>query len=158
MSEIHTLPLAATDADLNLIGGKGMSLASLSAAGFPVPDGFHVNADAYRAYIETHNLHDQLLQLAKPALVDRRVSFEATSNVIQALFADHDMPESIKELIVVAYRSLGGAGAVAVRSSANAEDLPDMSKCPQHDAGYVEMSSTCIRKTLGIYRTSNDNL
>ena len=133
MSEIHILPLAATDADLNLIGGKGMSLARLSAAGFPVPDGFHVNADAYRAYIETHNLHDQLLQLAKPALVDRRVSFEAASNDIQALFAEHDMPESIKESIVVAYWSLGGAGAVAVRSSANAEDLPDMSFAGQQD-------------------------
>ena len=133
MTKTYTLPLAVADADLNLIGGKGMSLASLSAAGFPVPDGFHVNADAYRAYIEAHNLHDQLMQLAKPALVDKRVSFEAASNDIQALFSDHDMPESIADSIVSAYQSLEGTGAVAVRSSANAEDLPDMSFAGQQD-------------------------
>ena len=133
MSEEHILPLAVTDADLNLIGGKGMSLASLSAAGFPVPDGFHVNADAYRAYIETHNLHDRLMQLAVPALVDKRVSFEAASNDIQALFSDREMPESIQGSIVSAYQSLEGVGAVAVRSSANAEDLPDMSFAGQQD-------------------------
>ena len=110
-----------------------MSLASLSAAGFPVPDGFHVNADAYRAYIETHNLHDQLMQLAKPALVDKRVSFEAASSDIQTLFSNHDMPGNIKESIISAYQSLEGNGAVAVRSSANAEDLPDMSFAGQQD-------------------------
>jgi len=130
---LFTLPLAVSDADLNLIGGKGMSLASLSAAGFPVPDGFHVNADAYRAYIETHNLHDQLMQLAKPALVDKRVSFEAASSDIQTLFSNHDMPGNIKESIISAYQSLEGNGAVAVRSSANAEDLPDMSFAGQQD-------------------------
>ena len=134
MSEVHILPLAVTDADLNLIGGKGMGLASLSAAGFPVPDGFHVNADAYRAYIETHDLHDQLMRLAVPALVDQRVSFEAASNGIQALFSDHDVPDSIAGSIASAYRSLEGAvGAVAVRSSANAEDLPDLSFAGQQD-------------------------
>ena len=134
VSEVHILPLAVPDADLNLIGGKGMSLASLSAAGFPVPDGFHVNADAYRAYIETHNLHDQLMRLAVPTLVGQRVSFEAASNEIQALFSDHDVPESIAGAIASAYRSLAGAvGAVAIRSSANAEDLPDLSFAGQQD-------------------------
>jgi rifampicin phosphotransferase len=133
VSEVHILPLAVTDADLNLIGGKGMSLASLAAAGFPVPDGFHVNADAYRAYIETHNLHDQLLRLAVPALVQRRVSFETASNDIQALFSDHDRPENIKASIASAYRSLEGGSAVAVRSSANAEGLPDLSFAGQQD-------------------------
>ena len=106
----------------------------MSAAGFPVPDGFHVNADAYRAYIDTHRLHDQLMRLAVPALVDQRVSFEAASNDIQALFSDHDVPESIAVAIASAYRSLEGAvGAVAVRSSANAEDLPDLSFAGQQD-------------------------
>ena len=117
-----------------------MSLASLSAAGFPVPDGFHVNADAYRAYIETHNLHNQLMQLAKPALVDKRVSFEAASSAIQALFLNHDMPGNIKESIISTYQSLEGNGAVAVRSSANAEDLPDMSFAGQQDT-YLNVQS-----------------
>ena len=129
----YCLPLAVLDADLNLIGGKGMSLASLSAAGFPVPNGFHINADAYRAYIETHNLHDRLMQLAKPVLVDKRVSFEAASRNIQTLFSEHNMLENIKESIISAYQSLEGNGAVAVRSSANAEDLPDMSFAGQQD-------------------------
>lgn len=131
--KVYVLPLATADADLNLIGGKGMSLASLSAAGFPVPDGFHVNADAYRAYLEAHNLQEQLMHLAQPALVEKRVSFEGASRDIQSLFTEHDMPEDIQRAIVSAYRSVEGVDAVAVRSSANAEDLPDMSFAGQQD-------------------------
>ena len=129
----YILPLAVADADLNLIGGKGMSLASLAAAGFPVPDGYHVNADAYRAYVEAHELHDRVLRLAVPALVDGRVSFERASHDIQALFSVHDIPDNIVEPIAAAYQSLDGAGAVAVRSSANAEDLPELSFAGQQD-------------------------
>ena len=80
------------------------------------------------------------MQLAKPALVDKRVSFEAASSATQALFLNHDMPGNIKESIISTYQSLEGNGAVAVRSSANAEDLPDMSFAGQQDT-YLNVQS-----------------
>ncbi|WP_211239982.1 PEP/pyruvate-binding domain-containing protein, partial [Promicromonospora kroppenstedtii] len=47
-----TLPLADPAAvELATTGGKGASLARLAAAGLPVPGGFHVTTDAYRAAV-----------------------------------------------------------------------------------------------------------
>src|SRR5690349_1216759 len=37
-----------TPADTELVGGKGLSLGRMAAAGLPVPPGFCVTADAYR--------------------------------------------------------------------------------------------------------------
>jgi phosphoenolpyruvate synthase/pyruvate phosphate dikinase len=45
------LPLSDPDAQLALVGGKGASLARLSAAGLPVPVGFHVTTAAYKAFV-----------------------------------------------------------------------------------------------------------
>ncbi|HEY2592587.1 MAG TPA: PEP/pyruvate-binding domain-containing protein, partial [Chloroflexota bacterium] len=42
------LPLASDQATLDLVGGKGASLARLAAAGLPVPDGFLLTTAAYR--------------------------------------------------------------------------------------------------------------
>lgn len=42
------LPVSDERAELSEVGGKGASLARLSAAGLPVPDGFHVITPAYR--------------------------------------------------------------------------------------------------------------
>ena len=38
-------------ADVSLAGGKGANLGELIAAGFPVPDGFCITAEAYRSAV-----------------------------------------------------------------------------------------------------------
>ena len=43
-------------------GGKGASLAGLIAAGFPVPDGFCVTAQAYRAYREAGRMPSEVAE------------------------------------------------------------------------------------------------
>ena len=48
MDKNFVIPLADPRAILEVVGGKGASLARLAAAGFPVPDGFHVTTEAYR--------------------------------------------------------------------------------------------------------------
>ena len=45
--------LRTTRPDPELFGGKGANLARLSSAGLPVPSGFVVTTDAYRAFVET---------------------------------------------------------------------------------------------------------
>ncbi|WP_188190119.1 PEP/pyruvate-binding domain-containing protein [Nonomuraea sp. SYSU D8015] len=111
------LPLDDAAADLATVGGKGASLARLTRAGLPVPGGFHVTTEAYLAFVAA--FHDEI----DPGDPERTA----------ALFARHDMPEDLAEEILRAYRALGDDVAVAVRSSATAEDLPEMSFAGQQD-------------------------
>ena len=122
-----------TDDALELIGGKGRSLAKMSNAGFNVPSGFHLTSDAYRAFVAENNLQDQIVALAKPALDNGWVTFEPASAAIQKLTTSCEISEAIASQLRQAYARLGSDPAVAVRSSANAEDLPGLSFAGQQD-------------------------
>ncbi|MCY4057295.1 MAG: phosphoenolpyruvate synthase, partial [Gammaproteobacteria bacterium] len=126
------------DDGLEVVGGKGKSLAKLAEAGFNVPGGFVVTAAAYRSFVATNQLQQKIVSLAKPAVVDGRVSFESASDAIQALFAEHDLSAEIIAEIRQAYGPVDDA-PVAVRSSANAEDLPGLSFAGQQET-YLNVS------------------
>ncbi|MEZ7129808.1 PEP/pyruvate-binding domain-containing protein [Nonomuraea sp. AD125B] len=118
MSDVNlVLPLDDPAADLALAGGKGASLARLARAGLPVPRGFHVTTAAYRAFVA--GFRDE---------IDPRDP-EGTA----ALFARHEIPDQVAAAIREAYAGLGDDVAVAVRSSATAEDLPELSFAGQQD-------------------------
>ena len=121
------------DDALELIGGKGRSLAKMTNAGFEVPSGFHLTADAYRAFVAENNLQDQIVALAKPALDNGWVTFEPASAAIQKLITACEISEAVASQLRATYASLGGDPAVAVRSSANAEDLPGLSFAGQQE-------------------------
>ena len=138
MSSTHVLPFAVQDnalaADLDTVGGKGQSLASMTAAGFPVPAGFTVTTTAYRQFVSDNDLQQAIIDGAKPELVGTAVSFDSASERIQALFAEAELTDELKAQIGSAYTAFGaGEPPVAVRSSANAEDLPDLSFAGQQD-------------------------
>ncbi len=57
----YLLPLSDPHATLENVGGKGMSLAKMIGAGFPVPDGFHVTTEAYCRFIVENNLQTKIL-------------------------------------------------------------------------------------------------
>ncbi|SDM33779.1 PEP/pyruvate-binding domain-containing protein [Allokutzneria albata] len=111
------LPFDDDAATLSTVGGKGASLARMSKAGLPVPGGFHITTDAYRAFVSA--FQDEI----EPGDPDRTAE----------LFARNDIPPQIAEEIHRAYRALGADVPVAVRSSATAEDLPEMSFAGQQD-------------------------
>ena len=121
------------DDALELIGGKGRSLAKMSNAGFDVPSGFHLTADAYRAFVAENDLQDQIVALAKPALDKGWVTFEPASAAIQQMITGCEISEAVASQLRATYASLGGDPAVAVRSSANAEDLPGLSFAGQQE-------------------------
>jgi phosphohistidine swiveling domain-containing protein len=134
MNGEYILPLDTAESSLELLGGKGRSLARMAAARLAVPGGFHVTASAYRRFVEENDLQAPILDLAKPEITGRTLSFDAASAGILALFEESEPPAAIVSEIRQAYAGLGGDGpAVAVRSSANAEDLPDMSFAGQQD-------------------------
>ncbi len=134
MSEL-ILPLTAGDDSLESVGGKGRSLIQLIRYGLPVPDGFIVTAKAYRQYIKNAQLQTRILKLARPQIgAAGKASFDEASARIQDLFAQSPLSQELQQAVLQAYDGFMPHGAaVAVRSSANAEDLPDMSFAGQQD-------------------------
>ena len=131
---LHILPFGAPPADLETVGGKGQSLAKMTKAGFPVPPGFTVTTSAYRQFVADNDLQQTIIELARPEIVGRTTSFDAASERIQGLFNKAELTDALKAEIGAAYAELGEKDPpVAVRSSANAEDLPELSFAGQQD-------------------------
>lgn len=126
------LPLDSDEATLGRAGGKGANLARLARAGYPVPAGFLVTTETYRAYVAANELESRILARANSARLDDPQELQAASEAIRAWFAAGAIPTHLANGLRAAYRALGSP-AVAVRSSATAEDLPDLSFAGQQD-------------------------
>lgn len=113
-------------------GGKGANLGEMTAAGFPVPGGFVLTTAAYDAFVEAHGLQAQIVDLARVVSADDPQSSETASAQIKRLFLGAEIPRDIAAAVMAADGELGET-AVAVRSSATAEDLPDASFAGQQD-------------------------
>ena len=136
----YVLPLKDERATLETTGGKGASLSRLASAGLPVPGGFHVTTAAYGHFVEENDLQDDLLAALQDVDLDRPATLEQASQAIQGLFAAAEIPEEIAGAIVEMYGTLPGTNpAVAVRSSATAEDLPEASFAGQQET-YLNVS------------------
>lgn len=126
------LSLADRDATLENVGGKGMSLAKMLSAGLPVPGGFHVTTAAYRRFVAENGLQSQIMQALEGTSPADPDALEAASRRICGLFAAGDTPPEVAAAVLAAYAALSDA-AVAVRSSATAEDLPGASFAGQQE-------------------------
>ncbi len=119
--------LALSDA-----GGKGKNLALLARAGFPVPRGFIVATEAYRAYVAANDLQPAIDAALKHVTANDAGSLERASGEIRAAFSAGKVPGELASALRSAYADYNGA-PVAVRSSATAEDLPEFSFAGQQD-------------------------
>ncbi len=128
----YTLPLAYKQATLDVVGGKGMSLSKLLTAGIPVPDGFHVTTASYRIFVEMNHIQPKINKLLAGIDTNNTSQLEDVSKQIGILFHNGVMPQEVSAAIKTAYAGLGNI-AVAVRSSATAEDLPDASFAGQQE-------------------------
>lgn len=112
--------------DLGLVGGKGANLGELTRAKIPVPPGFVVTADTYFHFIRQNALEPIIKkELFNLDVHDSRSLSERAARIRERIIGA-PMPAHIAAEIKEAYEKLGG-GAVAVRSSATAEDLPEAS-------------------------------
>jgi len=128
--------------DVAVVGGKNASLGELygelSAQGVRVPNGFALTAQAYRDALQAagawEKLHKLLDHLDKRNMTALRKSAAAARKIVYAATADPALERATAE----AYRKLeheyGSKVAVAVRSSATAEDLPNASFAGQHES------------------------
>lgn len=161
--------------DLASVGGKNASLgemvSALSGQGVKVPDGFALTADVYREALAAGGAWPKLAalldgigandvgRLSKAAAEARAIVYAATGT------------DQIRTMLVENYRKLeamyGARVAVAVRSSATAEDLPTASFAGQHDSflnvqGVTQLEEAC-RKCFAsaftdraiVYRNAN---
>jgi pyruvate,water dikinase len=125
--------------DIPFVGGKCANLGELyGKIGVPVPNGFALSADAFGVFLEKSRAGKKLDALLADIDVNDAAMLEETSRRIRAHLEGLSMPKEIKDAIRTAYRELckdrgGKEVAVAVRSSATAEDLPGASFAGQQD-------------------------
>lgn len=131
-SSTMILPLAAENASLDQVGGKGANLSHLARGGYPVPGGFLISVAAYHAAVTRKDLQPQIEAALASGKLDLPQDLEQISQQIRALFQTGIIPADLVQILLQQYRAMGSP-AVAVRSSATAEDLPDMSFAGQQD-------------------------
>ncbi len=134
--------------DLPLAGGKGANLGALMAVGLPVPPGFVVTTAGYRAFVEQNRLAPFIEQALESAELDNPAALELISQQIRDRFVQGIVPEVLAAAIREAYAGLGGSIPVAVRSSATAEDLPDLSFAGQQDTYLNIVGSAAVLEAV----------
>jgi pyruvate,water dikinase len=123
--------------DVARVGGKNASLGELlqhlTQAGVRVVGGFATQVAAYWAFVEANGLA-ATIEAAIGDYLAGRTPVEHAGKQIRAAFLAGTVPAAVGEAILNAYRALGaGEPAVAVRSSATAEDLPEASFAGQQE-------------------------
>jgi pyruvate,water dikinase len=130
--------------DVPAVGGKNASLgemfSKLSAKGIPVPDGFATTAFSFTTFLHYNHLQEPIAVLLRKLDRQQYSNLRETGAALRKLMLSAEMPIDISLAITQAYRQLGpDAIAVAVRSSATAEDLPEASFAGQHES-YLNVS------------------
>jgi pyruvate,water dikinase len=128
--------------DLGKVGGKNASLGemigNLAKLGVSVPGGFATTADAFQVYLEKSGLAKRIQERLASLDVDDVDELVKGGKEIRGWIVDTALPGDLEQAIREAYIKLckdAGATdiAVAVRSSATAEDLPDASFAGQQE-------------------------
>jgi pyruvate, water dikinase len=128
--------------DLGKVGGKNASLGemigNLAKLGVSVPGGFATTADAFQTYLEKSGLAKRIQERLATLDVDDVDELVRGGKEIRGWIVDTALPADLEQAIRDAYIKLckdAGADdiAVAVRSSATAEDLPDASFAGQQE-------------------------
>ncbi len=126
--------------DVETVGGKNASLGEmirhLTDAGVSVPGGFATTASAYRSFLEQSGLNRKIADILATLNVNDVIQLAETGKKIRGWIMDAPLPADLEQAIRESYASMcQGADdvAVAVRSSATAEDLPDASFAGQQE-------------------------
>jgi len=121
------------------VGGKNASLgemiSNLSELGVSVPGGFATTAAAFRDFLAHESLDQRIGNLLQSLDVDDIDSLADAGRTIRAWIIETPLPDQLRRAIDKAWDEMtaGQDIAVAVRSSATAEDLPDASFAGQQE-------------------------
>jgi pyruvate,water dikinase len=136
----QALPLTLEFAEITLddvgrVGGKNASLGELFRAlgpqGVGVVDGFATTAEAYRQLVAQSGLGERLRTLLTDFDPEDLEELARRGHAARAAVLETPLPEPVRQAVIHAYERLydrlGREPALAVRSSATAEDLPEAS-------------------------------
>jgi len=125
--------------DVEIVGGKNASLgemiSNLSGLGITVPGGFATTAAAYRDFLSVDGLDKRINATLDGLDVDDIEALSKAGKSIREWILTASLPDRLMNDVRVAWdeMSAGRDIAVAVRSSATAEDLPDASFAGQQE-------------------------
>ncbi|HEX7235896.1 MAG TPA: phosphoenolpyruvate synthase, partial [Gammaproteobacteria bacterium] len=130
--------------DVAAVGGKNASLGemigALAEAGVHVPGGFATTADAYREFLRQDNLDARIAKALATLDVENIAALAATGKQIRSWILGTRFPPALETAVLAALERMDRERAdrrvplaVAVRSSATAEDLPDASFAGQQE-------------------------
>lgn len=125
--------------DVDIVGGKNSSLGEmishLANMGVSVPGGFATTAQAYRDFLKHEGLADRISAELKQLDVDDVAHLTRVGARIRDWVLSTPFQPQLEQELLVAYEQMaqGRDVAVAVRSSATAEDLPDASFAGQQE-------------------------
>ncbi|MGE0582420.1 MAG: phosphoenolpyruvate synthase [Steroidobacteraceae bacterium] len=125
--------------DVEIVGGKNASIGEMIGAlaqlGVSVPGGFATTADAYREFLQQGGLDARIRAALAGLDVDDVQQLAATGAQIRAWILATPFPPALERAVLEAFRAMsaGREIAVAVRSSATAEDLPEASFAGQQE-------------------------
>ena len=139
LTNVQVIPFAELGMDaVAIVGGKNASLgemiSKLNPVGISVPEGFATTADAYRAFLNDDGLGKRIDQELAHLNVEDIAQLTKTGNRIRSWIIETPLPEILAQEISQYYGQLGEHTAVAVRSSATAEDLPEASFAGQQES------------------------
>src|SRR5437868_7554699 len=126
--------------DVETVGGKNASLGemirALGALGISVPGGFATTAHAYREFLAQGGLDARIRAELARLDVDDVARLAATGARIRQWILATPFPPALTAAVSAQLKrmSTGGDVAVAVRSSATAEDLPEASFAGQQES------------------------
>jgi pyruvate,water dikinase len=144
--------------DIPLVGGKNASLGEmfreLAPKGVKVPDGFAITSDAYRHFLRSAGLDEEITRLLRGLDTSDMDNLRQRGSLVRHAILAAELPADLEGAILTAYAELQGSDAepvdVAVRSSATAEDLPDASFAGQQETylnvqGRLALVNACRR-------------
>jgi pyruvate,water dikinase len=125
--------------DVDLVGGKNASIgemiSGLARLGVSVPGGFATTSHAYRDFLAQDRLDERIRSALAPLDVDDVERLAVVGKEIRGWMLATPFPARLNDEVLEAWRKMGHGSefAVAVRSSATAEDLPEASFAGQQE-------------------------
>lgn len=126
--------------DIDKVGGKNASLgemiSNLASKGVSVPGGFATTAHAYREFLEQSGLNKKIRNALDKLDVNDVLALAETGKQVREWVSEASLQPALEKAIREAFTKLQDNNdhmAVAVRSSATAEDLPDASFAGQQE-------------------------
>ena len=140
--------------DVETVGGKNASLGemigSLAKLGVQVPGGFATTAHAYRQFLQQGGLDARIRAELAGLDVDDVTKLAATGARIRGWILATPFPPEIEKAVLEELRTMsqGQEIAVAVRSSATAEDLPEASFAGQQETFLNVRGEAAVLKAM----------